>query len=155
MRILRRRDWENLIVTIVHELELNAITYHLDASTALFAQGVMFDMDDLDVTVKWGCIEEAREVFKEYGPTQITTSIPHSFKFKVGEMSVHVTTYQSTTGIGKESERIITEVLGRPVWSKTVDFYHKHMQPDHPLWDAVNNYLENRKIDASKASEHA
>ena len=145
----RREDWENLIVTIVRKLELNAITYHLDASTALFAQGIQFDMDDLDVTVKWGCIEKAREVFKEYEPTQITTAKPHSFKFEVREMSVHVTTYQSATGIGEESERTITEVLGKPVWSKTVDFYHKHMQPDHPLGDVVNDYLENRKIDSS------
>ena len=145
MEIPRRRDWENLIVRIVCDLELNKITYHLDGSTALFAHGINFDMDDLDITLKWGCIEETREVFKEYGPTQITPSNPPSFKFKVGDLSVHVTTYPSTTEIGEASDRTITEVLGRPVWSKTVDFYRMHMQPDHPLWNAVIDYLEKPK----------
>ena len=51
-----RSDWERLIVKIAGAFDEASIPYHLDASTALYVQGIDFEMDDLDITVKWGCL---------------------------------------------------------------------------------------------------
>lgn len=109
------------------------IPYHLDASTALYVQGFDFEMDDLDVTVKWGCLEQSRESFSQYAPSPISAESPHSFHFHVNGLKVHVMTYESSTGIGSPNDRVQVSVGNVMVWTKTVEFYRRHMRADHPL----------------------
>lgn len=140
----KRSDWERLIVSVTQSLENAGIIYHLDGSTALFAHGIDFEMDDVDITVKWGQIETTREVFKQYEPSPLRSLSPDSFHFQIDDLKVHVMSYESPTGIGNLNDRVQVLINGSNVWSKTVDFYRRHMSRDHPLTDLVASYLDNR-----------
>lgn len=136
-----RDDWERLIVRVAGALEHERIPYHLDASTALYVHGIDFEMDDLDITVKWGCLEQTRELFKQYAPTPISSAASPSFQFEVDSLIVHVMAHQSSTGIGAANDRTQVTVAHAMVWTKTVEFYHRHIGADHPLKPLVSDWL--------------
>lgn len=145
MKSVTRKAWEELIVLIASELEHNGIRYHIDASSALFVHGIDFEMEDLDVTVEWGSLEKARDVFKRFRPSKIEGAKPPSFEFLLDSMEVHLMSYRSSTGIGEASDRVQVAVQETLVWSKTVDFYYRHMKFDHPLLEIARSYIESGK----------
>jgi len=112
MKTINRNNWERVILNVSSTLENNDIEYHLDGSTSLFAHGIDFEMDDLDITVKWGKIEKTRKVFQKYEPSQISEILPYSFKFDIDKLEVHVLTYEGSTGIGEAKERVQVPIRG-------------------------------------------
>ena len=139
----KRNDWERLIVGITQTLENADITNHLDGSTAVFVHGIDFEMDDVDITVKWGQIEAARDLFKEHKPSPLPASSPGTFHFQTNGLKVHIMSYESSTGIGDLADREQVTISDTQVWSKTVEFYRRHMPPDHPLAKSVASYIRN------------
>ena len=140
-----RERWENLIAKVAGILDQEGIPYHFDGSTAVYIQGIDFEMDDADVTVKWGYLERAREAFNRFQPSAITSANPPSFACHVDGLKVHVMTYESPTGLGAPSDRVQVSVAGLNVWAKTVDFYRRHIGPDHPLWHSLSSSRTVRK----------
>lgn len=135
-----RDDWEKVIIEVVNTLDNAKIEYHIDASSSLYVHGIDFDMDDLDITVKWGDIEKSYQGFKKYSPTKLDVNYPPSFKFEVDGNEVHIMSYESPTGLGEPNDRLKIQVNNCDVWSKTIDFYERHMRHDHPLKQAVINF---------------
>ena len=135
-----RDEWEQVIHMVVNIFEAQGFVYHIDASSSLFVHGIDFDMDDLDITVKWGTIEQAHKVFTFYNPTELTEEYPPSFKFFVNGHEVHILSYESESGIGEDQDRVRVKIGDILVWSKTVDFYEKHMMINHPLKNLVKSY---------------
>ena len=78
-----RCGWGKVILQVVKTLDNENVEYHIDASSSLYVHGVDFDMDDLDITVKWGEIEKNYQVFEKNTPTKLNLNYPSSFKFKV------------------------------------------------------------------------
>ena len=99
-------------------------------------------MQDLDLTVEWGKIYNARELFLEYTPSEISSEYPPSFRFYVESNEVHVMSYQSATGIGSPQNRIIVEVAGIQIWCKTIEFYKQSMTAEHRLWEPLREYYK-------------
>lgn len=141
-----RGEWETVIVKVVTVLDDADIEYHIDASSSLYVQGVDFNMDDLDITVKWGSINESHQVFEHYHPTELDGSYPVSFKFKVDEHEVHVMSYESITGIGDSIDRLQVKINNRSVWTKSIHFYEKNMGPNHPLEKALSHYRQLKNL---------
>lgn len=135
-----RSDWERLIVMIAGTLDKERIPYHLDGSTALYVQGIEFEMDDLDITVKWGCLERARRIFSKYAPSPISSVPLSSFHFDADGLKVHVMAYESSTGLGDPVDRVQVSISNIMVWTKTVEFYRRHMRPDHPFAKLVSDH---------------
>jgi len=140
-----RSDWERLIVKIAGAFGEASIPYHLDASTALYVQGIDFEMDDLDITVKWGCLDCARKLFIKRAPSPISSTPSPSFHFDVDGLKVDVLAYESPTGLGDPADRVQISVAGVRVWTKTVDFYRRHMRADHPLANLVSEHFRNQQ----------
>ena len=69
-----RVTWERIINVVVAALEQEVIRYHLDASSSLYAHGVEFNMDDLDVTVEWGKINTAHALFSQHNTGTVTAA---------------------------------------------------------------------------------
>lgn len=139
-----RRQWEQTSISVALALEQAGIRYHVDASSALYVQGVEFEMDDLDLTVEWRKIGDAHELFSEYNPSPIASVYPPSFRFWVDSKEVHVMSYQSPTGIGSPQDRIKFKVGGAEIWSKTIDFYKQSMTPAHKLWKPLSDFIASR-----------
>lgn len=144
MKSMQRKQWEILAITVSELLEHSQIRYHFDASTALYLHGIEFEMDDLDVTVEWGRIEDARKVLEIGLNSSPTVESENSLKFQVEERVLHVMTFQSDTGIGAEEDRILVPIADTRVWSKTVDFIFRHTNPSHALYKQSNNYINSR-----------
>jgi hypothetical protein len=125
--------WSEVIPLVCQRLETAGIRYHADASSSLFVQGLEFEMDDFDITVDWSSIEQARSLFMEFSPTEITGKSPKKFEFSVSDFPVDVLAYESETGIGPELERVQVNYSGIKIWSKKPEFYLSRMKKDHPL----------------------
>ena len=141
-RINNRSEWEEIIKIVVSSLEVAGIRYHVDASSSLYVHGVEFEMEDLDLTVEWGAIHRARQLFLSHHPGLVTDQYPPSFRFWLNAKEVHVMSYESSSGIGSEHVRTTVQVGGIEVWSKTIEFYKAHMTPEHRLWKPLHVYLE-------------
>jgi len=137
-----RVTWERIINVVVTALEQEGIRYHLDASSSLYAHGVEFDMDDLDVTVEWGKINTAHALFSQHNPGTVTAAYPPSFRFYIDSREVHVMSYQSETGIGSNQDRTKVKVAGTEVWCKTIEFYKRNMTPSHRLWGPLHEFMQ-------------
>jgi len=133
---------EKIIKVVVALLEQEGIRYHLDASSALYAQGVEFNMEDLDVTVEWGKINTAHALFSQHNPGTVTAAYPPSFRFYIDSREVHVMSYQSETGIGSNQDRTKVKVAGTEVWCKTIEFYKRNMTPSHRLWGPLHEFMQ-------------
>ena len=138
-----RSDWEEVILLVVLSLEKAGIRYHVDASSSLYVHGVEFEMEDLDLTVEWGAIHRARELFLAYHPGAVNGRYPPSFTFSINSKEVHVMSYESVSGVGSAKDRTRVKVAGTEVWSKTIEFYKTHMTVEHKLWKPLNRYLNN------------
>jgi len=137
-----RCSWEKTVHQIASALDNANIQYHVDASSSLYFQGVEFEMDDLDLTVEWGKINNAHELFSLYSPSIVTLEYPPSFRFWVNSQEVHIMSYQGGTGIGKPQDRIKVNVGGCEIWCKTIAFYKESMTPTHRLWEPLQLFLK-------------
>jgi len=136
-----REKWEKTLHPIVLAFEEADIQYHVDASSSLFFQGVEFEMEDLDLTVEWGKIKNAYELFSLYKPSAVTSEYPPSFRFWINSREVHIMSYESKSGIGAPESRVKVKVSGIEVWCKTIAFYEKSMSPSHRLWGPLRAWL--------------
>ena len=141
-KIDTRGSWECVVKLVALTFEQAAIRYHVDASSSLYVQGVEFEMEDLDLTVEWGTLQNARKLFLEYTPSEISSDYPPSFRFIVKSKEVHVMSYQSETGIGSSQDRIKVKVAGSEIWRKTIEFYKQNMASEHKLWKPLRVFFE-------------
>ena len=130
-----RKAWEQLALWIADVFETNQILYHFDESSCLYLRGYEFDMDDLDITVMWGRIDDAHDTLAKEPRVAILAHSDLEFKARIENRIIHVMTYESDSGIGEDSDREQILVQGHPVWCKTADFYFKGITPSHPMYE--------------------
>lgn len=135
--------WNQIIPEIFRTIDGLGVKYHADASSSLFVNGFEFDMDDFDVTVEWGSIERVRDCFLNYQPSQIMGMGPRQFGFQYKGRKIDVMSFESTSGIGPESERAIVCYSGFYIWSKKPSFYLSRMRKDHPIRAAALEFFPN------------
>ena len=126
-------QWSPIILEVCQTLEKAGIRYHADASSSLYVHGFAFNMDDFDVTVEWGKIDQALALFDHCNPTPISGTSPRQFTFRLCGYPIDIMAYESETGIGPDDERTQVMFAGYPVWSKVPSFYLSRMRKDHPI----------------------
>jgi hypothetical protein len=138
-------SWQCVIPEICKTLDEAGIKYHADASSSLFVHGLPFEMDDFDVTVEWGKLEEVRQLFAADSPTEIEGNSPQRFQFIYRHKAIDVMAYESDSGIGPAQERTLVNFSGYDIWSKTPDFYLQRMKQTHPLRQKALSFFDNPK----------
>ncbi|WP_196161140.1 hypothetical protein [Reinekea sp. G2M2-21] len=131
--LTRPDQWSPIILEVCQTLEKAEIRYHADASSSLYVHGFAFNMDDFDVTVEWGKIDQALALFEHCNPSPISGTNPRQFTFRLYGCLVDIMSYESKTGIGPDDERTQVMFAGYRVWSKVPAFYLSRMRKDHPI----------------------
>ncbi len=135
------RMWPEIIHQVCASLDAAKIPYHADASSSFYVHGLEFDMADFDITVAWGSIQKARNLFVQYEPTPIVGDHPQAFQFEMDGFEIDCMSYQSETGIGPADERGQVEFHGKQVWSKKPVFYLANMRENHPLYTTAQLFF--------------
>ena len=89
-----------MAVLIAEVFDAHQILYHFDGSSCLYLRGHDFEMDDLDVTVMWGRIDDAHDSLARDPRITILDRAEQSFRVRVENSIIHIMTYESDSGIG-------------------------------------------------------
>lgn len=141
MDSFEKRKWWELIKQLAHELSVEKIIYHFDASTSLFVHGIDFDMDDIDIVIQWNYFEKAHDYFEKYGASLIETANFSQFFFMIDNMKVHILSSIRCTNLEEDSERVMIHKDDEILWSKSVGFYRRNHPDDHPLAALIDQFL--------------
>ncbi len=141
----RRTDpqWQ-VILQVAHKLNLAGIPYHFDASTILFVHGIEIEMDDVDISIQWDEFEVAHDLFADYCATPIIEKDSwHQFRAIIDGVDLHFLSAKGMMDLKTHSEREQLFIKDTVLWSKTVTFYRRHMDNDHPWIARVDQFLQN------------
>lgn len=133
-------NW-HLILALTDDLDRASIPYSLEAATALWVQGLEVPgMDDIDLSVQWGCLEGARSLFRLYNPSPVMNHDGWAiFRFEREGVPVDVLSYAGTI-MHDDPDRLAVTYDGRQLWCKSLHFFHRHSQPDHPRRKQIEDF---------------
>lgn len=142
MNIKKQNQWD-VIKELAKIFEVNDVQYHFDGSTAVFVHGIEFDMDDIDIVFPYENINEIRNMFKEYKPSEIeyiqNIGLKH-FCFYIEDEKIHCLFYEgSSEKFSAEDVKLIIDK--QIIWSKSLDFYLRHAKVDDILVNQIKELL--------------
>lgn len=129
-----QNQW-SIIMDLAKIFEDHAIQYHFDGSTTVFVHGIDFSMDDIDITFPFDSINEIRELFERYNPSEVrfiqSIGLKH-FCFYIRDEKIHCLFYEgSIEDFSREDVKFIRD--DQLIWAKSLDFYLRHAKKDDIL----------------------
>jgi len=145
MNIKIQNQWK-IIKHLAKTFKDNGILYHFDGSTAVFAHGIEFDMDDIDIVFPFDKINEVREFFNEYKPSEIgsiqSLGLKH-FHFYINDEKIHCLFYEgSYENFSDEDVEVIKD--GQKIWAKSLSFYLRYAKKDDVLVPRIYELLNTK-----------
>lgn len=140
------KQW-NIIKELAKLFQENDTRYHFDGSTSVFVHGIHFDMDDIDIVFPFDSINETRELFKEYDPSEVryvkNIGLKH-FCLYIRDEKIHCLFYEcSFDDFSKEEVKLVKDY--QVIWAKSLNFYLRHAKKEDILVPQIKELLNSKK----------
>lgn len=123
----------------------NDIEYQFDASTSVFIHGIEFKMDDLDICILKAYKEKVLELLSPFERTEIKV-FENQMEYcyvQIEGVKVHLMFPNDKTDCREETRDIIRN--GVSIHTKTMEFYRRHLDDNHPLALRIDQRIEEMK----------
>jgi hypothetical protein len=115
--------------------------YQYDASTSVFIHGIEFEMDDIDVCISYNEKVKVLDLLSEYSCSELkiyNERMEYCY-VRICNIKVHLMFPYYKTDFIEETRDIIHN--GTLIHTKTIEFYRRHLDSDHPLAKKIDARL--------------
>ncbi|TGA96083.1 class I SAM-dependent methyltransferase [Sporolactobacillus shoreae] len=148
-----RESWQNSLLTAIALIDQAKVPCTVTEEGALILQGVVVPFTKtIRILIQWDALENLHYLFQPYKPTLVTKNQRKaSFMLSIDDYKIELIGLFGTV-IRTDPDRVPKIIGTETIYVKSVYYFLTHLQKDHPLYQAVKDYLQ--RLQSSDAAEN-